>query len=211
MTDEIKKLVDGFRRFRVKYFEKDPELFQQLNTNSQSPKTLIIGCSDSRADPALLTKAEPGDLFVMRNVANLVPPYETGGGFHGVSSTIEFAVKILRVDNVIVLGHEQCGGIRALLEGTYDQDKGSFISSWMKIAKEAKIEVLQEIPNAPLKEQLHLCAKKAVLISMENLMTFPFIQERMAQGDLKLFGWFFDLEGGRLLEFNFEQRKFVEI
>lgn len=210
MSDEVKKLVTGFHKFRTKYFLKDTELYEQLSTEGQSPKTLIIGCSDSRVDPALLTQANPGDIFVIRNVANLVPPYEVGGGFHGVSSAIEFAVNGLKVENIIVIGHEQCGGINALLKGNTGRTD-SFISSWVDIAKEAKIEVLRELPNAPEKEQLDACAKKAVLISMENLMSFPFIQERMQNHSLKIYGWFFELEHGRMLEFNYEQRKFVEI
>jgi len=211
MSDAVKKLVEGFHNFQKEYFVKDTELFHELTKTGQSPRTLVIACSDSRVDPALLTQARPGDIFVIRNVANLVPPFEVGGGFHGVSSAIEFAVKNLRVENIIVLGHEQCGGINALLTGSHDNNSSSFISSWVKIAGEAKIEVLRELPNAPLKEQLNACAKKAVLISMENLMSFPFIQERLKAHDLKIYGWFFELEVGRLLEFNYEQRKFVEI
>ncbi|WP_374076196.1 carbonic anhydrase [Bdellovibrio bacteriovorus] len=211
MSDEVKKLVDGFHKFQNKYFVKDTDLYENLNTGGQAPKTLMIGCSDSRVDPALLTQAKPGDIFVIRNVANLVPPYEVGGGFHGVSSAVEFAVKNLKVENIIVLGHEQCGGINALLTGTHDNTKPSFISSWVRIAAEAKIEVLKEMPNASLKDQLNSCAKKAILISIENLMSFPFIQERMKSHELKIYGWFFDLEAGKLLEFNYEQRKFVEI
>lgn len=211
MSDEVKKLVDGFHKFRTKYFVKDTDLYDHLNTGGQAPKTLLIGCSDSRVDPALLTQAKPGDIFVIRNVANLVPPYEIGGGFHGVSSAVEFAVKNLKVENIIVLGHEQCGGINALLTGTHDNTAPSFISSWVRIAAEAKIEVLNEMPNAPLKDQLNACAKKAILISIENLMSFPFIQERLKSHELKIYGWFFDLEVGKLLEFNYEQRKFVEI
>lgn len=210
MSDGVKKLVDGFHNFRTKYFVKDTELYSHLNTDGQSPKTLIIGCSDSRVDPALLTQANPGDIFVMRNVANLVPPYETGGGFHGVSSAIEFAVNSLKVESIIVLGHEQCGGINALLTGNYNSGD-SFVSSWMKIAAEAKFEVLKEMPQAPLKDQLNSCAKKAVLISMENLMSFPFIQARLQKQDLKIYGWYFEIEEGRMLQFDYEQRKFLEI
>lgn len=205
-----KQLVDGFHKFRTQYFVKDTDLYEQLNAQGQSPKSLIVGCSDSRVDPALLLQAKPGDIFVIRNVANLVPPYEVGGGFHGVSSAIEFAVNYLKVENIIVLGHEHCGGISALWHAQ-QPDPNSFISSWVKIATEAKLEVLKEMPKAPLKEQLDACAKKSVLISMENLMSFPFIQEKMKNNNLKLFGWFFELEGGKLLEFDFEKKKFLEI
>lgn len=206
----IEQLVEGFHKFRTKYFVKDTELFEHLNSEGQTPKTLIIGCSDSRVDPALLLQARPGDIFVVRNVANLVPPYEVGGGFHGVSSAIEFAVNYLKVENIVVLGHEHCGGIHALWSGDHSQNNG-FISSWVKIAAEAKLEVMRELPNAPLKVQLDSCTKKAVLISMENLMSFPFIQERMKSNNLKIYGWFFELQGGKLLEFNYEEKKFLEI
>lgn len=211
MSEEMKKLVDGFHKFRTKYFVKNTELYDQLTTSGQAPKTLIIGCSDSRVDPALLTQAQPGDIFVMRNVANLVPPYEVGGGFHGVSSAIDFAVNSLQVNSIIVLGHEQCGGIHALLTGSYNSSANGFVSSWMKIAAEAKIEVLKEMPQAPLKDQLNSCAKKAVLISMENLMSFPFVEERLKSHNLKIYGWFFEMEEGRMLEFDYKQRKFIEI
>lgn len=206
----IKQLVDGFHKFRTKYFVRDTELYEQFNIEGQTPKTLIIGCSDSRVDPALLLQAKPGDIFVIRNVANLVPPYEVGGGFHGVSSAIEFAVNYLKVENIIVLGHEQCGGINALWN-TDHSTQNNFISSWVKIAAEAKVEVLRESPNAVFKEQLNSCAKKAVLISMENLMSFPFIQDKMKNHSLKIYGWFFELEAGRLLEFDFEKKTFIEI
>ena len=206
----IKRLIDGFHKFRNRYFVQDKELFEQLNSEGQTPKTLVIGCSDSRVDPALLLQANPGDIFVIRNVANLVPPYEEGGGYHGVSSAIEFAVNYLKVENIVVLGHEHCGGINALWNSDTNQ-QNAFINSWVQIASEAKIEVLQESPDAPLKDQLDSCAKKAVLISMENLMSFPFIQQRMKLNNLKIYGWFFELDGGRLLEFNFAEKKFIDI
>ncbi|MGZ3724040.1 MAG: carbonic anhydrase, partial [Bdellovibrionales bacterium] len=111
---ELLRLVSGFRRFREKYFDPEDSLYRKAG---QAPKTLVIGCSDSRVDPAIITSSGPGELFVVRNVANLVPPYETGGGLHGVSAAIEFAIVNLKVENVVILGHRQCGGIRALVTG----------------------------------------------------------------------------------------------
>lgn len=207
---EVKNLVKGFHQFKNQYFKDDTDLFNQLNCG-QDPKTLIIGCSDSRVDPALITQAKPGDIFVIRNVANLVPPYERGGGFHGVSSAIEFAVNNLNIDNIIVLGHEKCGGIRALMTGSHDHNNESFIGPWVKIASEAKKEVLQEYANAPLDQQVTACAKKAVLISIENLMSFPFIIERMKTNSIKLYGWFFDIQNGKLLQFDYQEKIFKEV
>jgi len=130
----------GFRRFREKYFlhaDHEHSFYQRLASAGQSPRTLLIGCSDSRVDPAILTGASPGELFVIRNVANLVPPCEVSEvGFHGTSSAIEFAVVNLKVENVIVLGHRQCGGIRALMTETAESSD-SFIGQWMSIAKDA--------------------------------------------------------------------------
>lgn len=207
---EVRKLVEGFHDFRDLHFKQNTELFEQLN-NGQDPHTLIIACSDSRVDPALLTQAKPGDIFVIRNVANIVPPYEKGGGYHGVSSAIEFAVNHLHIESVVVMGHEKCGGIKALMTGSHDQRPGSFIGSWVQIAAEAKKEVLQEYPHESIDRQVSLCAKKAVLISLENLMSFPFIVERMKSKSIRLYGWFFDLEKGRLLEFDYREKVFKEI
>src|SRR5690606_34065906 len=132
MNKAIARLVAGFRRFREKnYFqETEHSNYQRLVSHGQTPKTLLIGCSDSRVDPAILTGASPGELFVIRNVANIVPPCEPASvGLHGTSSAIEFAVSFLKVENVIILGHRQCGGIRALMQGT--NGKATFIEKWM--------------------------------------------------------------------------------
>ena len=114
---EIRKLLQGFQRFRVKRFEPNRALFNRLAMQGQTPRTLLIGCSDSRVDPAILTDSDPGEIFVVRNVANLVPPFETGGRYHGTSAALEFAVCNLKVHSVVILGHSHCGGISALLDG----------------------------------------------------------------------------------------------
>lgn len=132
----LRKLVDGYQRFQKHYFsERGRELYKELAVG-QHPDTMVIACSDSRVDPALVLDCKPGDLFVVRNVANLVPPYETGGLHHGVSAALEFAVNILEVTNIIVLGHHQCGGIKALLDDN-PAHQGGFIKPWMNMAKRA--------------------------------------------------------------------------
>jgi carbonic anhydrase len=202
MTD-IKNLVSGFKRFRKSYFGNDQQLFGELK-QGQSPTTLVIACSDSRVDPAIITDCEPGDLFVVRNVANLVPPYEKGKGLHGVSTALEFAVCTLEVENIIVLGHSQCGGIRALMDGT----TGEFIPGWMDISARAKQRVLAELPQASAKEQLCACEEQSILVSLENLLTFPWLKARVESGDLTLFGWRFDIGTGNLFGYNAKSRKF---
>ena len=198
---DIKKFITGFKRFQENYFGRDHELFGQLK-QGQHPSTLVIACSDSRVDPAILTDCEPGDLFVVRNVANLVPPYEAGGGLHGVSTALEFGVCVLEVQHIIVLGHSQCGGVHALLNGIPKGAKGEFIVDWVNIAARARERVLTELPDASPQEQWSACEEASILVSLENLLTFPWIKERVGQGALMLHGWYFDIETGELMAYD---------
>lgn len=195
---ELVRLVAGFKRFRLKYFEGESSLYRKFLQSGQSPKTLIIGCSDSRVDPALISSASPGDLFVIRNVANLVPPFETKGGLHGVSSAIEFAVVNLKVENIVILGHRQCGGIRALMTGVHNPEP-SFIASWVSIAEEAKTIVLDKHKGAEPETLCNHCEMESIRISMRNLRTFPFVQDAIKERNMSLIGAYFDLEQGTLL------------
>jgi carbonic anhydrase len=203
MNKAIVRLMAGFRRFREKYFlHNDPEhsIYQKLASSGQTPKTMLIGCSDSRVDPAILTDASPGDLFVVRNVANLVPPCEPSRmGFHGTSSALEFAVVTLKVENIIILAHRQCGGIRALMRGA-TEGAGGFIGQWMTIAEEARRKVLQENPNADEETQWRMAEMESLKISIRNLHTFPFVKEAIADRQMNVIGVYFDLEQGQLWE-----------
>lgn len=207
---DILKLMVGFRKFRDKYFNQENSLYHKLATNGQSPKTLIIGCSDSRADPAIIASASPGELFIVRNVANLVPPYEQGGGRHGVSSAIEFAVMNLQVESIIVLGHRQCGGIRALMLN-HDLNQNEFVNRWMNIAKDAKIRVLKNYPNSSEEELCRHGELEAIIVSLDNLKTFPFVAEAIKTRNLTLMGIYFDLELGQLLGYDEESQSFKNI
>jgi len=211
---EILKLVAGFRKFRDKYFAGEHALYARLssttNGGGQAPKTLIIGCSDSRVDPAIITSASPGELFIVRNIANLVPPYETKGGRHGVSSAIEFAVINLKVENVIVLGHRQCGGIRALMTNQLVRP-GGFVEQWMNIAREAKERVLSKFAGADEDVLCRHCELESIITSLENLRTFPFVEEAIQERGLTLMGIYFDLEQGTLLEYDSEIKQFKNI
>lgn len=197
---DIERFIAGFRVFQKDYFGPHSDEFESLK-QGQSPKTMIIGCSDSRVDPALLTNCAPGDIFMVRNVANLVPPYVADGGQHGVSAALEFAVCILEVEHVIVLGHSQCGGINALMAGNYDARGDSFIARWMSIAAPARDRILTELPNKDGEFQRRAAEQAAILLSIENLHSFPFVGERVTQGSLSLHGWYFDLRDGELLEY----------
>lgn len=208
----ISELLQGFQRFRVKSFEPNRELFNRLAMQGQTPRTLLVGCSDSRVDPAILTDSAPGDLFVVRNVANLVPPHETTGRYHGTSAALEFAVCNLKVHNIIILGHSRCGGIRALLEGYGENDEGEgFIAPWVKIAASARDEVLQRWPDASNEFKQRACERAGIRASLTNLMTFPFIRQRVEQGELKLYGWYYDLENGELMQYDSEKDRFYDL
>lgn len=207
---EILKLVAGFKRFRDKYYAGEDPLFSKLSVG-QNPSTLIIGCSDSRVDPALISSASPGELFIVRNVANLVPPYESSGtGRHGVSAAIEFAVVHLKVQNVVVLGHRQCGGIRALMSGQTRSDD-SFIGAWMEIVKDARDRVFQKHPNEDFEIQCKHCELEGIKASMDNLKTFPFVRQAIETREMNILGIYFDLENGALLEYEPGVDQFVEI
>ncbi|MDA8364823.1 MAG: carbonic anhydrase [Gammaproteobacteria bacterium] len=196
----VNELVSGFRRFQKHYFSEDRGLYERLTRQGQSPKVMIVACCDSRVDPAIITDSDPGDLFVVRNVANLIPPCELGGGYHGTSAALEFAVSALHVSQLIVMGHARCGGIRALLEEAQDNPRPSgFIAPWMSIVAEARNEVRAAYSGAAAEARERACEQAAIRISLRNLMGFPFVREAVEAGQLTLHGWYFDIERGELL------------
>lgn len=208
MTSIPSKLVRGFQRFREQHFERNDNFYQQLVKGGQTPKTLVVACCDSRVDPALVLDCEPGDLFVIRNVANLVPPAEGRAGHHGTTAAIEYGVRTLGVQHIIVFGHARCGGINTLVRTGGSNQPTSFIDDWMGLAESARVSVMHEMPDATLEEQAQACEQRAILVSLGNLMTFAWVRERVEAGSLTLHGWYFDIEHGQLLRFNPESRHF---
>lgn len=204
---KMAKFLSGFRRFHRRFFADNTSLFSNLQFG-QAPKTLLIGCCDSRADPAIITDCDPGDLFVIRNVANLVPPYSPNDNqsLHGTSAAMEFAVKGLKVENIIIMGHHQCGGIAALLKG--DIGGYEFMQSWMRIAQNARDTTLQNFGDKEPAIQQRACEHASILCSLENLTSYPWIQERLANGDISINGWYFDFKNGDLLAYNPETNHF---
>ena len=202
---KIEKLLEGYKRFRADHFDGNKTLYEKLYKEGQSPKTLVIACSDSRVDPAIITDADPGDIFAIRNVANLVPPYAKDAGYHGVSAALEFAVCILKVENIVILGHSHCAGVHALRhpESLKDSD---FIGPWVHIGDPAK-QRLGTIANDL--ECQHACEREVIKLSLENLQTFPWIQDRVRDGSLTLHGWYFDIEDGVLYQHDPETGKFA--
>jgi carbonic anhydrase len=207
---DIAKFISGFKHFQQSYYVENHELYDKLK-QKQQPNTLIISCCDSRVDPVILTNSEPGELFVVRNVANLVPPCEVGGGQHGVSAALEFGVCSLGVEHIIILGHSQCGGIRALMEEAYGAEEGGFIAQWMHIAEPARVKIKQELSHQSIELQSRACEQAAILLSLENLLSFPWIATRVQSGKLQLHGWYFDLAEGELLGYDAELKALIPL
>jgi carbonic anhydrase len=208
---DLLRMLAGFRRFRERFFKEEHSVYDRLASSGQTPKTLMIACSDSRVDPAILFSTSPGEVFVVRNVANLVPPFESDRGFHGVSAAIEFAVINLRVENVVILGHRQCGGISSLFQPPAASPSGSFVSQWMSIAGEAKARVLAKLPNGDVDSLCRECEKESIVTSMNNLKTFPFIREAMESRGMDILGVYFDLEQGQLWVYDDTHGAFQEL
>lgn len=195
MTD---RMIDGYRAFRETDWVRERERWEQLATG-QSPQTMIIACSDSRVDPTIIFQAVPGEMFVVRNVAALVPPFEIGGGRHGVSAALEFAVTQLEVAEVMVMGHGACGGCSAALSRTFEHARageGGFIAHWIDLLDEARDRVVAEYGTGP--DAQRALELEGVKVSLANLRTFPCIPERESAGKLRLRGSYFALTEGVL-------------
>lgn len=192
---EFASLIEGYKRFRNDAYVRQKARFDALASDGQAPPVMIISCCDSRVDPATVFDTVPGQVFALRNVANLVPPYETGGGLHGVSAAIEFGVLGLEVRHIVILGHAQCGGITASLSGSDLGQKGhSFVDKWVGIIDDAREAVLASNTDDPQ----HALELETVKVSLANLRTFPFIVEREKAGLLKLHGAYFGIAEGEL-------------
>lgn len=195
MTDA---LIEGYRRFRDEHWVQERARWERL-ARGQSPKLMIIACSDSRVDPATIFDTSPGEAFVVRNVANLVPPFELGGGRHGVSAALEFAVTQLEVPEVMVMGHGACGGVAAALSRSFAHKRageGGFIAHWIDLLDDARDRIVAEHGEGP--EAVRALELEAVRVSLANLRTFPCIPEREAAGTLRLRGSYFAIDDGVL-------------
>ncbi|MBB5020471.1 carbonic anhydrase [Chitinivorax tropicus] len=209
--DDLSKFLQGFHRFKQKYFADDKALYERLTQEGQKPSTLVIGCCDARVDPALITDCAPGDMFVIRNVANLVPPREVGPTNQGVSAALEFGVSVLNVERIIVLGHAHCGGIASLMKDDMGTASAGYLARWIGIAEPARQRVWEEFADKPIEEQIRACEMASILVSLNNLLTFPWIRERVEQGQLNLHGWYFDIEQGDLLGYHPPSGEFISL
>ena len=205
------KLVQGFKGFHEKYFIGKNKLYHTLIKKGQSPDVLMIACSDSRNDPALITSCEPGDMFVIRNVAAIVPPYAPDDRYHGTSAAIEFAVKGLKVKDIVVMGHALCGGVSALLHQSESNQNFEFLSHWIKIGNDARNTVMKNMAEKSIEDQQRALEQSLILTSLNNLMTFPWISEAVNAGKITLHGWYFDMTHGQMLSLDFSNGEFKDI
>lgn len=197
MTD-FSDMIDGYYRFRGGEWQQERARWSELATG-QSPKVMIIACSDSRVEPATIFGSRPGEVFVVRNVAALVPPFDASGGLHGVSAAVEFAVTKLKVEEIVVLGHGACGGVNAALTQSLADAKpgeGGFVAEWIGLLDDARERVVSQHGTGP--EGQTALEQEGVKVSIENLKTFPFIQDALASGQLKIHGAVFAIADGKL-------------
>ncbi|WP_262298761.1 carbonic anhydrase [Microvirga sesbaniae] len=192
------RLTEGYRAFLDERFPREKNRFETLAEKGQAPEVMVIGCCDSRVSPEVIFDASPGELFVVRNVANLVPPFETGGDYHGTSAALEFAVQALRVKHIVVLGHARCGGIRAFADETAPLSPGDFIGRWMNLIKPAG-ERIGPRGDVDFSDYLTRLELAAIENSLNNLMTFPCVRILVERGKLQLHGAFFGVASGVLM------------
>jgi carbonic anhydrase len=191
----MKQLLAGYRRFRASRWPEQRGRFEALAQRGQSPQTLLLTCVDSRVDPSIIFDTEPGEVLEIRNVANLVPPYAPDSAYHGTSAALEFGVRVLGIPHIIVMGHELCGGVKALLDGA-PPDAKEFVAPWMSMAAAARDRAML---CAPSEDRQRCCEFEVIRLSLANLLTFPWIAQRVAAGALRLHGAWFEIRTGMLM------------
>jgi carbonic anhydrase len=201
MSPPPDELLGRLQRFHSDYFPRHQQRFQDLVAQGQHPKTLFVGCSDSRVVPYLLTGAGPGELFIVRNVGAFIPPYDGSHGLHGTMAAIEFAVLSLQVERIVVCGHSHCGAIRAAYEGV--PDEAIALRAWLRLASEALL------PVQPSPEALRRTEERAVVLQLERLMDYPMVRRRVEQGELTVHGWHYVIEEGEVHVFDLQRGGFI--
>jgi len=208
---DLNILIKNYLEYRRDYYEKNKELFRKLAEEGQKPKVLFITCSDSRIVPSIITKSDPGDLFVLRNIGNFVPPFEYGLEYSSAASAIVYAVSVLKVEHIIVCGHSQCGAIAALFEMIPDDQEMMIIKKWLKVAEPVKEYVLKEIRTEDKEKLLRFAEKANIKFQIENLLTYPSIKERVESENLSIHGWYFKIESGEIEYYDKERDEFISL
>jgi carbonic anhydrase len=203
----MSRLVSGYRAFRGGRWQAEHERYVELARDGQRPETLVIACSDSRSDPATIFNAKPGELFVVRNIAAIVPPFETDESHHGTTAAIAFAVLVLQVKNILVMGHAQCGGVAAALDPSFGANVPA-LRGWIDLLTPAVKRLAPSLDH----DARHVSLERdGVLLSIERLKTYPFIADRLAKGDLEINGARFGIADGQLEIFDPAKKAFVAV
>ena len=210
MSPFPQRLIDGYRTFASQRLPTEQSRYRELSVRGQSPEVMVIGCCDSRVSPEVIFDAGPGELFVMRNIANLVPVYQPDENAHGVSAALEFAVNVLRVKHIVVLGHAQCGGIRAFVDKIEPLSPGDFIGKWMAMFIKPG-EVVEQRSHETMQKFVERIEKAAVFRSLENLMTFPFVRNAVERGTMQLHGAYFGVAEGSLFVLDKDAKEFRSV
>jgi len=201
-----KKLLEGVIKFKDDFFKEHKDIFENLSS-SQNPHTLYIGCSDSRVVPDVIAQTMPGELFVVRNIANMVPPYdENSYSFRCTASIIEYAVEVLEVENIVICGHSNCGGCKALYYPPKKLDKLPSVKQWLKLGEEVKNRVLAK--NLTPEEREFQTEQLNIVKQLENILTYPFVEKKVDEKKIKLYGWYYVIETGDVFNYNFENKEF---
>lgn len=207
----MKILFDGVKEFSKNEFKKNKELFKRLS-KTQQPHTLFIGCSDSRVVPEIITKSLPGDLFVVRNIANVVPFYRSSSEYLSTTSAIEYAVLVLNVENIVVCGHSNCGGCRSLFMDDTELDKIPHTKKWVELIKNSKIKAEKMIKDFDNKDDIEwLVEQENIIEQMNHLLSYPFIEEKYKKGQINIYGWYYHIGSGSVYNYNVENKTFEKI
>ena len=208
----MQRLIDGVHRFRTEEFGRYRKLFKRLSEDGQDPHTLFITCCDSRVLAELITQSKPGDLFVVKNIGNIVPSADVTGSTNSTAAAIEFAVEVLKVNDIVVCGHSQCGAIRAMMEGLPGAEKMPHLTEWLAVAEPVrKLMQTNYTDLTTSEERLTAAAEENVLFSLENLQSYPSIRARLANGSLHLHGWFFKIATAELFAYDPEKKQFTPL
>lgn len=211
-SQSLKDLIKGNEKFKNTNFPKLEKKYFDLVENGQNPQILFIGCSDSRVVPDLIVNSKPGDMFILRNIGNFVPPYSDDGDFHGSTAAIEYAVSVLGVKDIIVCGHSHCGACVSLYEDLSKKDNLQHVKKWLQLGKNAKEYTINKLGlNAPKDEILRTTEKASIKYQLINLLTYPAVYEKVQSGELEIHGWYYKIENGSIEVYDGETSSFKNL
>jgi len=209
--EKIEELIKGHKEFQKLHFKKFEFQFDELVEKGQSPEILFIGCSDSRVVPDLITGSKPGDLFILRNIGNFVPPFQKDNDFHGSAAAIEYSVSVLGVKHIIVCGHSHCGACESLYKELPDGDDLVHVRKWLELGNISKAFVENNFKGYKFEEKLRLTEQISVIFQLENLLTYPAVKRKVEEGVLTIHGWYYELQSGSIKYFDTETLEFKEL